>query len=99
MRQEAINGLVRICDEVKAAWLQLLQAGDAVSDCGDVFLEAVVGGCVVGGGDSVAAVDATYNCSSYPEPLIDDGARRVPCNVLLKKYGTYCLSRTYSYVF
>jgi hypothetical protein len=35
---KAVNGIVRISNEVEAAGLQLLQAGDAVSDWGDVFL-------------------------------------------------------------
>jgi hypothetical protein len=35
--EETVNNGVRIRDEVETTGLQLLQAGDAVSDCGDVF--------------------------------------------------------------
>jgi len=42
MREEAVNSLCRISNKVEAAGLQLLQAGNAVSNCSDVFLEAVI---------------------------------------------------------
>jgi hypothetical protein len=44
--KEAINRGVRIPNKVEATGLQLLQAGNAVSNWGDVFLEAIVRGSV-----------------------------------------------------
>ena len=46
---EAINFLVRICNEIEAVNGELVEASNGAIKRGDVFLKAVVGGGVVGG--------------------------------------------------
>jgi len=57
---EAINGLIRISDEVKAVNLKLVETINSAGQWNNIFLEAIVGRGVVGGSTSLGGNRAHY---------------------------------------